>query len=178
MKVITPTLTCFPKKSACSKTLAKCSLCVPGEHPETAADIDLWNRTGNTEKCGGHEARTVSVVAKTSFRTAGLTRNSGVWQRPTLSHLLPRGIWRDGMKSSVARELSAPTPASLQDFTEENHLCSCNPDPARCPLHPFVHLSHTHTLILAFLFPAGRRHLIWKVMHYCHTFAFEVLSGF
>lgn len=78
MKVITPTLTCFPKKSACSNTLAKCSLCALGEHPETAADTVLLNRTGNTEKCGGHRARTVSDAAKNNFHAAGLIRSSHI----------------------------------------------------------------------------------------------------
>lgn len=78
MKAITPTLTCFPKKSACSNTLAKCSLCALGEHPETAADTVLRNRTGNAEKCEGDRARTVSDVAKNNFHAAGLPRSSHI----------------------------------------------------------------------------------------------------
>lgn len=162
MKAITPTLTCFPKKSACSNTLAKCSLCALGEHPETAADTVLRNRTGNAEKCGGDRARTVSDVAKNNFHAAGLPRSSHTAGYTTFlllraschedhsqmgwSQVLPRSSWlplQPCFRISLRKTISAAVTQLL-------------------PTAPCISLSVSlaHTLALTFFFPAGRRHLI------------------
>lgn len=143
MKVITPTLTRFPRKSACSSTLAKCSVCALGE---TGAETILWNSTGNTEQSGGHRAHAIS---KDNFH-AGLSRSSctvGSNGSP-LCHTSCHEEHRDGMKSRPTEELLAPSPALLQDFTQKNHLYTAGTQTLPTTPSISVCLTHTHTYFL------------------------------
>lgn len=154
MKVITPILTCFPKKSACSSTLAKSFMCALGE---TGADMVLWNRTGNTEKCGGPRAHAIS---KDNFHAGGLSRSSctvGSNGSPLChtscheeygemgwSQVPLRSFWlrlQPCFRISLRKTISTAGTQTL-------------------PTTPNISLSVSHTLTLTFFFPAGRRHLI------------------
>lgn len=164
MKIITPTLTRFPKKSACSSTLAKHSVCALGE---TGADMVLWNRTGNTETCGGHRAHAISLrIIFMLLDWAEAAAQWGLMALPTLSHLLPWGIQRDGMKSSATEKLLALSPALSQDFTKKNHLYTAGTQ--TLPTTPNISVCLTHSHILSFFLLAGdtlSRRLCITVIH-------------
>lgn len=154
MKVITPSLTRFPKKSACSSTLAKCSVCALGE---TGAEMVLWNRM---EILRNVEDTEHMQSLKDNFHAAGLSRSSctaGSNGSPlchTSCHEEHREMgWSQGPLRSSWLHLQ-PCFRILLRKTISTQL-----EPRPCPPHP-TSLSVSHTLTLTFFFPAGRRHLI------------------
>lgn len=154
MKVITPTLIRFPKKSACSSTLAKCSMCALGE---TGADMVLWNWTGNTEKWGGHRAHAISTD---NFHAAGLSRNSctvGSNDSPLCHTSCHEECGEMGWSQVPLRSSWLCLQPCFRISLGKTISTQLEPRP--CPPHP-TSLSVSHTLRLTFFFPAGRRHLI------------------
>lgn len=160
MKVITPTLTCFPKKqSACSDKLAKCSSCAPGEHPEPAADTVLSNRTGNAGTCGGDRTHMGPAAAKDTLQAAAAARRRG-WAGLLLCHTSCHEEHRE-LGWSQGPQWSSLLPCQPRSsISPRRAACSCSPDPAHLSPHLPVRLTHAHVLALTFFFPVGRRHLI------------------
>lgn len=154
MKVIIPTLTRFPKKSACSSTLAKCFVCALGE---TGADMVLWNRTGNTEQCGGHRAHAIS---KDNFHAAGLSRGSCTVgsNGSSLCHTSCHEEYKEMGWSQVPLRSSWLCLQPCCRISLRKNI-STQLEPRPCPPHQ-KSLSVSHTLTHTFFFPAGRRHLI------------------
>lgn len=153
MKVITPTLTCFPKNLHAAAHLPN-ALCDLGE---TGADMVLWNRTGNTEKSGGHRAHAIS---EDNFRAAGVSRSSctaGSNGSP-LCHTSCHQEYRE-MRCSQGPVRSSWLCLQPCFRISLRKTISTPLEPRPCPPHP-TSLSVSHTLRLTFFFPAGRRHLI------------------
>ena len=169
IKMITPTLTRFPKKSARSNALAKRSLCALGELPDIAAARVLWNRTADTERCGGHGARTVSDLATSNFHAAGLTRSShtaGCTRFPLSHTSCHEQYGKMGWSQVPPGALGSPSSPASGFHPGKPSL---QLQPSSCPPRPVPPCpSLTHSLVLSFSLLAGdtlSRRLCITVIH-------------